>query len=437
MEKCSWRCEHLQCSKLCSEPCDRELCEHPNTNLLEECNHPSIGVCGEKMPKLCRICDKDEVEDIFFGNEDESDARFIELEDCKHHIEVDGLLHWMNSEPESSSDSNGNNNNNADRNSIQFKKCPKCKTIIRHTKSLNTFIQASLRDIQQVKLKTCGSLEANSRTQRTLFGKVNEILGDESFNNYPFVNDPFYLRSIYKDILDKVKYTEPKSAPHKRQNKNQLLVKPKPNQILIELSNKLELVERLRKICTAFDGRQKTQPNISSETIENFDRRLRMAAAFIRHYKNCDQQRTDISNEISFLEMLNDVIVKASGQPFNDAGKKLLNDAFEVANKYGTATESIREEFKTIVREASKHSSGLGISVEEKEMILKVMGFSRGHWYKCPKGHIYAIADCGGANQHGKCPECGAAIGGESHRLASGNAVATEMDGATAPAWPQ
>lgn len=38
--------------------------------------------------------------------------------------------------------------------------------------------------------------------------------------------------------------------------------------------------------------------------------------------------------------------------------------------------------------------------------------------------------------ERSKCPECGETIGGGSHRLEEGNAVATEMDGATAPAWP-
>lgn len=433
-EKCSWRCAHLQCTMLCSEPCDRELCEHPNPQLLPKCKHPSIGVCGEKMPTLCRHedCNKDEVEEIFFGEEDEPDARFIELEDCKHIIEVNGLLRWMNSEPESNSDSNGNNTN--DQNSIQFKKCPKCNTIIRHTKSLNKFIQASLRDIQQVKLKTSGSPGANSRTQRTLFGKVDQILQSETFGA-----DPFSLRSIYKDIHYEVKIVEPQPDPKKknqRRNKNQLLPKPKSNQTLNELNNKFELVERLRKICTAFDGRQKSQQNISAERIEQHGRRLRMAAAFIRQYKNSDQQRTDISNEISFLQLMNDVIVQVSSHTFNDEGRKLLNDAFAVANRYGTVTDGIRKEFHELVTEANKNSSGLGISMEEKEMILEVMGLSRGHWYKCPKGHVYAIGDCGGAMQESKCPECGARIGGGSHRLRDDNAVATEMDGATAPAWP-
>ena len=34
------------------------------------------------------------------------------------------------------------------------------------------------------------------------------------------------------------------------------------------------------------------------------------------------------------------------------------------------------------------------------------------------------------------CPECGATIGGECHRVRQDNALAQEMDGATRPAYP-
>ena len=55
--------------------------------------------------------------------------------------------------------------------------------------------------------------------------------------------------------------------------------------------------------------------------------------------------------------------------------------------------------------------TGLGISDMERKDIVKAIGLSQGHWYKCPNGHIYAIADCGGATEESACNECGALIG--------------------------
>lgn len=111
----------------------------------------------------------------------------------------------------------------------------------------------------------------------------------------------------------------------------------------------------------------------------------------IRDYTNCEQQRVDIEMEWKFLQLMCDVIVKANSQPFSDTGKEKLNEAFELANKYGSATDSVRNEFQENVSLACKLSSGIGISMEEKKMVLKAIGLSRGHWYKCPNGHVYCI----------------------------------------------
>jgi hypothetical protein len=41
-------------------------------------------MCGEPCPRQCRRCDKRIVQEIFFGSEDEPNARFVLLPDCKH-----------------------------------------------------------------------------------------------------------------------------------------------------------------------------------------------------------------------------------------------------------------------------------------------------------------------------------------------------------------
>lgn len=74
---------------------------------------------------------------------------------------------------------------------------------------------------------------------------------------------------------------------------------------------------------------------------------------------------------------------------------------------------------------------------EEKKQIVEAVGLKKGHWFKCPQGHIYAIGECGGAMVRSKCPECGAVIGGANHTLEEGNELAPEMDGARHPAWSE
>jgi len=96
-----------------------------------------------------------------------------------------------------------------------------------------------------------------------------------------------------------------------------------------------------------------------------------------------------------------------------------------------------KQEFKKILSELDDLlKSGLGISDRERKEILQAMGMGQGHWFKCPNGHVYIITECGGAMLESHCNECGASIGGGSHRLRSDNQLAPEMDGADRSAWP-
>lgn len=73
----------------CSEPCKKPLKCSPKEEGAEP--HLCIGVCGEDCIDICRICDPEkfaEIQEIFFGTEEEEDARFVRLKDCSHVFEV-------------------------------------------------------------------------------------------------------------------------------------------------------------------------------------------------------------------------------------------------------------------------------------------------------------------------------------------------------------
>ena len=98
-------------------------------------------------------------------------------------------------------------------------------------------------------------------------------------------------------------------------------------------------------------------------------------------------------------------------------------------------TTDFVSKFCTTLEEISK-KYGVGcITQQERMEIAKVIGLSKGHWFKCPNGHYYCIGECGGAMEQGKCPDCNATIGGSSHQLTAGNVHAPEMDGSRHAAW--
>ncbi|KAG4081169.1 hypothetical protein HA402_014617 [Bradysia odoriphaga] len=410
-EPCEWICEHKRCTKLCKENCDRVVCLVPCKKLLP-CKHPCIGLCGEPCPKLCRICNKDSVEEILFGDEDEPDARFILLMDCNHIIEVNGLLNWVKLQDGSNSISGGT--------SIQMKTCPRCKTVIRQTKALNTFTQSCLRDLEAVKLKIFGNVEDNHLEQILLHNRIS----NHNIDGMDTLSNPRQIRFIYEQLL---KNTKP--------NKNGLIGIPKgdirKNENIYQIWT--NVIETLTAFSVAKRGAYKT---VSTLKIDQLELRANQLLCFMGNFSNNQQEIEDVQAEVRLLQLSSKVAMHVNTKVFSDNGQKIIREAFDGVLQC-RFTDDVKNNFEKRINEANKLQSGLGISLEEKNMILQVMGFSKGHWYKCPNGHIYCIGECGGAMQQSKCPECGSIIGGSSHRLVSDNALATEMDGATVPSWPR
>lgn len=53
--------------------------------------------------------------------------------------------------------------------------------------------------------------------------------------------------------------------------------------------------------------------------------------------------------------------------------------------------------------------------------------YGQGHIYRCPRGHLYIIGECGQANEASRCPECNCPIGGTMHGLAQGNMASNDI----------
>uniref|UniRef100_A0A8V1A0C1 Zinc finger NFX1-type containing 1 n=1 Tax=Gallus gallus TaxID=9031 RepID=A0A8V1A0C1_CHICK len=150
-EPCEWRCKHYQCTNLCHEPCNRPRCNVPCTKLLR-CGHPCIGFCGEPCPKKCLVCDREEVTQIFFGFEDDEDARFVQLEDCGHIFESQGLDRYMDE----------------DDDVIKLKVCPTCQTPVRKSLRYGTIVKKHLVEIEKVKEKIQGPAREIESSRRRL-----------------------------------------------------------------------------------------------------------------------------------------------------------------------------------------------------------------------------------------------------------------------------
>ncbi|XP_022092111.1 NFX1-type zinc finger-containing protein 1-like [Acanthaster planci] len=381
-EPCPWRCPHYRCRKKCSEACDRPPCNRPCPARLR-CGHPCIGLCGEPCPDKCRVCHRDEVTEIFFGSEDEPDARFVQLEDCSHVFDVDGLDQWMQV-------------TNEGQKSIQLKVCPRCKTPIRRNLRYGKIINETLADIEKVKERIFGNKQEIEQKKI----KIRVML--------------YSVKAEVDTLKDRVKHSKLGLAE------------------LIAIENQLLLLEGISKLKRKAEEARNapksiTELRMQKRNLVELEQWLLKPRIYVSQQEldDCSREVQRLSMCFSFFlikERLQSSASTCSTASLTVVEKLLLSGQPLDDSSVNTA--------KTLLEKLRKQCTGLGISESERIMIVKAMGMSQGHWYKCPNGHCYAIGDCGGANQESRCPECKAKIGGMSHRLAEGNAVATEMDGA-------
>ena len=82
--------------------------------------------------------------EIYFGTEDEPDARFVELADCGHVFEVEMMDQWMD-QAETTRDGKPVD--------VQLKLCPKCRVPIRTSLRYGNIIKKILADFERIKQK--------------------------------------------------------------------------------------------------------------------------------------------------------------------------------------------------------------------------------------------------------------------------------------------
>ncbi|CAJ1050338.1 NFX1-type zinc finger-containing protein 1 isoform X2 [Xyrichtys novacula] len=401
-EPCAWQCPHQSCTKLCHEPCDRPPCTEPCDKTLS-CGHPCIGLCGDKCPSKCRVCDHEEVTEIFFGTEDDPEASFIQLEDCGHIIEYTAMDTYMGMDVDQQAD-------DREKVVIKLKECPKCKTPIRKNLRYGSHINSSLAEIEMVKVKING--DQADLTEHRLMLKNQWVV------NYPNCKVLDEKACMYiAACLEKDNLTV-----------NDLSV----------LENKMDFLQRIAKL-------MKFQKEILPIT-ESYKLKKRMEefVSFLNHRQQrfTEQQVFDLQRELRRLTLLTELRIRYSQAQARGQSGKIKSEvvAMKAAlKKSGQFTEQDEDRVKKMMKELDTKvpATGLMISEEERKMIVSAMKMRQGHWYKCPNGHVYIITECGGAMESRRCPDCDAVIGGASHRLASGNQVASEMDGAQHAAWSE
>ena len=411
-ERCKWRCQHLKCTRNCGEPCDRERCDQPCPESLS-CGHPCLGLCGEPCLSICRVCDKTEWEDkvpLLFGEEEEPEARFIQMSDCQHIFEVSGMDRWMDGKEE-------------DENVIQWKCCPRCKQPIIKKPRYANIAKQIMTDMNEVKCrKWCVLKEAERdeiRAEVLRMASTTPVLAS-TLSKYESDIKAFPDVSLLQDRLI---FTVAQRAQQALGN------------LPCTVGTDCMEEKRLADKCALL----KTQ-------IEDFIEWLKLAR---RRGNLTDQMQHDVIAEQKRISLLVQIYkiqkrVLCDSVWLKPEDKAFLETTLEHYEAYGTKltesnklTNDVYESKQYHLKMLTRRYGLQFLSEEEKKMIVKAIDGKPGSWYKCRNGHIYNIGQCGGAMVTSKCPHCKVLIGGRCHQLLSDNVHAGEFDGSQHAAWSE
>jgi len=381
----------------CEEPCKEKL----------KCGHDCISFCGEPCPPQCRICNKKELtEFVLYGFEEDEDARFILLEDCKHAIEQNGMEYYMTHQIEEGE--------------IEVKTCPRCKTIIRHNRRYGNILRTRLKDIMNVKKKVFGNSEELLNTSVKLYSELSS----------GWTTD--FIKDTKKFILDQLVdvYYHTDGTKTKKWKK-----------VDVHRMHSLNYIASLGRDVI----KHLNDTALSTQPILHIDLAHRYKEMF---YHLCKRElplsyieMRDFNKEFDRMYEYYLLYLRKASPRFttgHSRAEPLYQRALGILKNRGVFSDQMKAQLREVLKNIDESiKSGLGISDTERREILAAFNMRQGRWFKCPNGHVYVITECGGAMQESTCNECGARIGGGSHRLRSDNALASEMDGATQPLYPQ
>ncbi len=364
---CKWKCKHYACTAACGEICNRPRCDKPCLR-ERECGHLCIGLCGEKCPSLCRICDKEKVTENIFGTETKDDARFIQLEDCGHVLEVSGLDRLMQ-------------RHDVGDKAIQFQKCPKpgCGTLIRCSLRYGNIIKGTIYAMNKIK-----QVQMINSKDIALPRNIQSIVGghDRVFDQFCYF------------VAESMRAFEPTRF---NTLQNQLNFIPKLFHLMLCINDlptgnvmsfgtqqihKSVLLEKAHRIIVFMK-----MPVLTSQQIKEAATQFEM----VLNVGRLCELKAKLSKEKKYFDV-------SDGTKFNDLVRRL-------------------SKVQSVARSLLRHTTDRQIeSWKIKYKIEEITGNERfrvilrenkiGRWFMCLQEHVYCIGDCDSIVSTQKCPEC-------------------------------
>jgi hypothetical protein len=373
-----------------------------------------MGLCGEECPDVCRVCDKDvfndkvQTEDL----EDNPELRIIML-DCGHMFDVESLDKWVQSE---------------DERKIQWKCCLVCKQPIFKTNRYTDIVKRIVADLNKVKEK-----EVMSREERRQYKTKLKVI----------IRNSHLTRNKEKVIacLDKISdrrlqaeyiiFNAEHSVTRATDDTRGEMDTDSPRPIVLYTYSMHEVGKELHSAMKTL----KSQKDHFLSKLEIYRKQTSISMQVL-HDVQAEQRRIQLLSVVLKVQSQ----IKAKSIRINPTNQEKLDEFLSTCEtRHGpvcSLDEAAYESSMAYIQNLLQiHPDITGISQEEKQMIFRAMEARPGSWYKCRRGHVYNIGECGGAMEESRCPECNSTIGGHSHRLHSSNVHAGDFDGSQHAAW--
>ncbi|KAF4520803.1 hypothetical protein B566_EDAN002381 [Ephemera danica] len=327
---------------------------------------------------------------------------FVNLVDCGHSIEVEGMKNWMAQNDDM----------------VSKKSCPRCTKTISRSLRFGNDIKQSFFDICKVKKRLFGDARTIEEKRKELETKVKVLLQECTTQEYD------ELRWFLNETSKSLGYTVDK----RRNVLSSSSIRCKEIEVDI-VSRVCEVWQKSANLGRERREELQTHVNLILDNLEAKKHRL------------SQQQVIDFELEILRLQRILQYLAfkcEALTRPnLKHVLEKFEAVVLDFTKRYSLEKHQAANVLFNEMKELCKTLPGLGITDFERKSIVQALSLRQGHWFKCPNGHPYIITECGGAMHESTCNECGAGIGGGSHRLRDDNSHFRLMDGATHAAWSE
>ena len=302
--------------------------------------------------------------ELFFGTEEDPGARFVQLEDCGHVLEVGGMDQWMELSERSTEGAVD----------IQLKCCPKCKTPLRRSRRYGTIVNRTLADIDEVKSRIIGDqakIEAAKQRVSTALTTVHMRL---------------VARKIESPVVRKI---------------NDIKLCMENARLCLEeamcLENITNLLSVLLKLRKAMSDKTDDQLVEEMKALEKW--------ALTSRCRLTEQEQTEMSRETTrlTLRVTAGQLSQRMRQGTGDVSKS-LSTSFDATVQLLTGGTPLSDEqlesADLTLQEVRKAVRSGPLTDVEKLQVVKAVGLAKGHWFKCRNGTCVPSLDTGRMGLH-------------------------------------